>query len=179
MHKYSRHLSVFILCLPLMLPLQARAAAGAYVGISAGQATLKNQGSPDETAIGYKFFGGLQATGPFAVEVSHVNLGKYYKDTANALEVSGNALHLVGKLPFSARLAALAKVGLFSWDVQYNGSTASTTGTDTTYGFAMTYILLTGQTLRVEWESYSDVGKVNNYSGRDMNLISIGLSISF
>ena len=179
MHKFSRHLSLFVLCLPLFLPVQAQADARAYVGIGAGQATLKNQGSPDETAIGYKIFGGLYATGPFAVEVSHINLGKYYKDTANAFEVSGNALHLVGKLPFSPRLAALAKVGLFSWDVQYNGSTASTTGTDTTYGFALTYILMTGQTFRVEWENYSDVGKVNTYSGHDMTLISAGISISF
>lgn len=179
MNKFSRHLSIFFLCLPLFLPIQAMAEAGAYAGVSAGQATLKRQGNPDETALGYKLFGGLHATGPFSVEVSHVNLGKYFKDTASALEVSGNSLQLVGKLPFSSRLAGLAKVGLFSWDVQYNGSNTSTTGTDTAYGFAMTYILLTGQTLRFEWENYSDVGKVNNNSGNDMSLLSVGVSISF
>lgn len=179
MNKLSRSISIFILGISFFVPMQAHAAAGAYVGVSAGQATLKRQSNPDETAVGYKIFGGLHATGPFSVEISHVNLGEYFKDTANAREISGNALHLVGKLPFSSRLSALAKVGVFSWDVEYNNSNTSTTGTDTSYGFALTYILLTGQTVRVEWEHYADVGKVNSTSGNDMTLASIGISFSF
>ena len=179
MYKISHRVSIFILGLALFVPMQAHAEAGAYVGISAGQATLKRQSNPDENAFGYKIFGGLHATGPFAVEVSHVNLGEYFSDTVNAREITGNALHLTGKLPFTSRLAALAKVGLFSWDVEYNDSNTSTTGTDTTYGFALTYVLLTGQTVRVEWENYSDVGKVNTTSGNDMTLATIGISLSF
>lgn len=176
MNKLSRHVSIFILGIAFFAPLQASADAGAYVGISAGQATLKRQSNPNETAVGYKLFGGLQASGPFAVEISHVNLGEYFNDV---VEISGNALHLVGKLPFSSRFAALAKLGLFSWDVEYNNSNSSITGTDTTYGFGLTYILLTGHTIRFEWESYSDVGKVNNTSGNDMTLASIGISVRF
>lgn len=179
MNKLYRHLTVLFLCLPLLLPVQTMADAGAHAGISVGQATLRRQSNPDETAFGYKLFAGLHATGPFSVEISHVNLGEYFEDTSNAREISGNALHLVGKLPFTPRLAALAKVGLFSWDVEYNNSNTSTTGTDATYGFALTYILLTGQTLRFEWEHYADVGKVNTTTGNDMTLATIGISISF
>lgn len=179
MNHLRNRISLFVICLILFLPMQVHAEANAYVGLSLGQATLKRQSNTDETAFGYKIFAGLHATGPFYAEVSHINLGEYFKDTSNQREVSGNALHLVGKLPFSARLAALAKFGLFSWDVEYNNSNTSTTGTDTSYGFAVTYILLTGQTLRLEWEHYSDVGKVNTTSGNDMTLLSLGLSISF
>jgi len=179
MNKLSHHISIFIFGIVFFLPMQASAAAGAYAGLSAGQATLKRQSNPDETAVGYKLFAGLHATGPFAVEVSHVNLGKYFEDTPSAVEISGNAIHLVGKLPFSSRFAGLAKLGVFSWDVEYNNSNSSTTGTDTSYGFGLTYILLTGHTLRFEWENYTDVGKVNATSGNDMTLASIGISISF
>lgn len=179
MHTLRRYILISLFSISAFTPIQAFAEAGAYVGVSVGQATLKRQSNPDETAVGYKIFGGLHATGPFSVEVSHVNLGKYFKDTTSAREISGNALQLVGKLPFSSRLAALAKVGLFSWDVEYNNSNTSTTGTDTTYGFAVTYILLTGQTIRAEWEYFSDVGKYNNYTGNDMTLLSVGVSISF
>jgi hypothetical protein len=150
--------------------------ASAYVGVSAGQATLIRQSAPDETATGYKIFGGLHVTGPFLVEVSHVNLGKYYN---NVVEVSGNALHLVGKLPFTPAIYALAKVGLFSWDVQNTSSNSSTTGSDTSYGFALAYMMPIGYTVRVEWEQYSDVGKVNSVSGNDMTLLSVGISLQF
>ena len=163
----------------MFVPTQVHAVADAYAGISAGQATLKQQGSADETAFGYKIFAGLHATGPFYAEVSHVNLGEYYEGTASAREISGNALHLAGKLPFSSRLAALAKVGLFSWDVEYNNSNSSTTGTDTTYGFALSYILLSGYKVRAEWEHYSDVGQVNTTNGHDMTLLTVGISFSF
>ncbi len=178
MNKLSHHISIFILGMVFFIPMQVHANAGAYAGVSAGQATLKRQGNPDETAVGYKLFGGLHATGPFAVEVSHVNLGTYFDGTTSEREISGNALHLVGKLPFTSRLAGLAKVGVFSWDVKHS-SNASTTGTDTSYGFAATYILLTGQTVRAEWENYTDVGKVDATSGNDMTLLSVGISISF
>lgn len=177
MNKYNRLVSLLGVCLSLCLPIKAMArGSDAYVGVSIGQATLQRQGNPDETDVGYKLFAGLNATGPFYAEVSHVNLGKFINDNT---KVSGNALHLAGKLPFSSRLAALAKVGLFSWDVEYAGSNSSTTGTDASYGFAVTYILLTGQTLRFEWEHYSDVGQVNSVSGYDMSLASVGISFHF
>lgn len=179
MNKLSRSIAIFITGLVFFIPMQAHADAGAYVGISAGQATLKRQSNTDETALGYKLFGGLHATGPFFIEISHINLGEYFSDTANAREISGNALHLVGKLPFTSRLSALAKVGVFSWDVEYNNSNTSTTGTDSSYGFALSYILLTGHAVRVEWEHFSDVGKINSTTGNDMTLASIGISIRF
>ena len=179
MNKLSRSLSILALCIPFLIPSLANAELNALAGVSAGQATLKRQSNPDETAVGYKIFGGLHATGPFFVEVSHINLGEYFKDTPSAREISGNAIHLVGKLPFTSRISALAKVGLFSWDVEYNNSNTSTTGSDITYGFAMTYILPMGYTLRVEWENYADVGKYNTTTGNDMTLTTLGVSVSF
>ena len=178
MNKLIKQISIIVLCTSFVLPATSHALGGAsaYVGVSAGQATLIEQSAPDETATGYKIFGGLHVTGPFLVEVSHVNLGKYYN---NAVEISGNALHLVGKLPFTPSIYALAKVGLFSWDVQYSSSNASTTGSDTSYGFALAYMMPIGYTVRVEWESYADVGKVNSVSGNDMTLLSVGISLHF
>ena len=179
MNKLSHHIAIVITVLVFIIPLKTYAEAGAYVGIGVGQGTLERQSNSDETALAYKLFGGLHATGPFSVEVSHINLGEYFSDTANAREISGNALHLVGKLPFTSRLTALAKVGVFSWDVEYNNSNTSTTGTDSSYGFALSYILLTGHIVRVEWEHFSDVGKVNSSTGNDMTHASLSISMRF
>ncbi|MDH5445280.1 MAG: outer membrane beta-barrel protein [Gammaproteobacteria bacterium] len=181
MSNLIKRFSVLLFCLSGILPASAFALGGtdAYVGVSVGQATLVRQSDPDETATGYKLFGGLHATGPFYVEVSHVNLGTYFKDTPSEFEVSGNALHLSGKLPFTPSIYALAKVGIFSWDVEYNSSNVSRTGTDTSYGFSVGWAMPTGYTVRLDWEHYADIGKYNAFTGNDMTLLSLGISMHF
>lgn len=181
MSKFSKRISLFMLCISIALPSTTYALGGsdAYVGVAAGQATLIQQGAPNETEIGYKALGGLHATGPFYVEVSHVNLGTYYKDTASEFEVSGNALYLAGKLPFTPSIYALARVGLFSWDVEYANSNVSRTGTDTAYGFSIGWVMPIGYTVRLDWDHYSEIGKYNTFSGNDMTLLSLGISLHF
>ena len=181
MSKHTSIVSVLILSLAMILPSTSHALGGndAYVGVSAGQATYVQQSDPDETATGYKIFGGLHATGPFYAEITHVNLGTYFKDTTSEFTVSGNAFYLAGKLPFSPSIYALAKVGLFSWDVEYQDSNISRTGTDTTYGFALGWAMPSGYTVRLEWEHYADVGKYNTYTGNDMTFLSLGVQMHF
>jgi len=177
MNKLIRRIATLLLCTSFLLPTTTYALGGsdAYVGFGAGQATLVRQSNPNETAVGYKLFGGLHATGPFYVEVSHVELGDYFTDTVS---ISGNALHVAGKLPFSASVYALAKVGLFSWDVQTVGG-SSTTGSDTSYGFAVAWSMPVGYTARIEWENYSDVGQTTPTNGNDMTLLSVGIEMHF
>ena len=176
MNKIIKRISIILLCSSILLPASAFARGGSdmYVGVGVGQSTQVNQGSPNENSLGYKLFAGLHATGPFYAEVSIVNLGEFNN---NSYEVSGNGIHVIGKLPFSATVAALAKVGLFSWDVQSSGG-GSTTGSDTAYGFAIAWNMM-GYIARVEWETYSDIGQTNPSNGSDFSLLSVGLEMHF
>ena len=178
MNKIIKRISLLMLCTSLMLPAISHARGGTdiYAGVGIGQSTLVYQGgTPDETSVGYKVFGGLHATGPFYAEVSHVNLGEFNN---NPVEISGNALHVAGKLPFSSTVYALAKVGLFSWDVKGSGG-GSNTGSDTSYGFAVAWNMPVGYTARVEWEHYTDVGQTTPGTGNDMTLLSVGIQMHF
>lgn len=182
MLRRTKKLLFILPCLFLAtLPTTSFALSGtdAYAGVAAGQATLVRQSDPDETAVGYKILGGLHATGPFYVEFAHVNLGTYFKDTNSEFEVSGNGLYLAGKLPFTPTVYALARVGIFSWDVEYQDSNVSRTGTNSSYGFSLGWKMPIGYTIRIDWEHYSDIGKYNTFTGNDMTMLSLGISLHF
>jgi len=174
--KYLHKITLIsTLCMALSVSTTPTAyGVGEYVGANIGQATRKNQGNTNQTDIGYKLYGGVHTTGPFYAELSYVNLGTYFDD-----EYTGFGGYLLGNLPVNTRLSFLAKAGLFSWDIQDNTSNVSITGTDLAYGFGGTYILLSGYTIRVEWEHFTDVGKINSNQGHDMTLVSIGLIVKF
>lgn len=166
-------LSILILLVCTLVTPNAFAEGG-YFGASIGKATRKNQGGPNQTDTAYKVFGGIRASGPFHAELSYVNLGTYYDD-----EYTGYGGYLLGNLPVNNRLVFLAKAGLFNWDIQDNTSNVSITGTDLSYGFGGTYILLNGYIVRFEWEHFADIGKINNNQGHDMTLVSLGLVFRF
>lgn len=150
----SIHKITLSICLALALPTAsfAGAASGFYLGVGAGDSSVKFLGF-DEDDSSTKIFGGYNfGVIPFldlAVEASYVDFGSP-SDNNTSIDITGlNAFGLVG-VSFGA-FGFFAKAGLIDWDSDSN--TGSNSGTDTAYGIGARFAL--GPfSVRAEYETY-------------------------
>jgi len=166
-----KKIRILYICLAgpfLAIPTAAIAGAdsGLYIGIGAGDASVKN-GDFDASDSAYKIFGGYNIGFipliDIAVEASYVDFGNPSTSDGN-VDVSGlNAFGLAG-LSFGP-FGVFAKAGVISWDVDSNfGSSSSDSGTDPAYGLGARFAL-GSFSVRAEYEVYDlDI---------DLNMVSV------
>ncbi len=183
-----------------------------YIGLSGGQsrAKLNEQGlasglvgagqtasltGSDSKDRGYKLFGGYQLNRYLGFELGYFNLGKFDFDASTVpagtlhgkMKVQGINADLVGQLPITDRLSALARVGVnyartrdrFTTTGAATVANARISDKDANYkvGFGLQYAMADWMQMRLEAERYrlSDAvgGKFN------ANLYSVGLVFPF
>jgi len=149
----------------------------------------------DDKDTGYKVFGGYRFSRHFGVEAGYFDLGKFKLRAATApagtldgrIEVQGINLDLVGTVPLSERLSALARVGAqhartrsdFSGDgaAVVTDPGARRKDTNVKYGVGLQYAFSDAFMLRGEAERY----RIDDAAGRrgNVNLVSLSLVFPF
>ena len=158
---------------------------GLLPGVSAASSTT------DEKGTAYKLFGGYQFNRNFAIEGGYFNLGKNGFDAATApagnltgeTKVQGVNLDLVGTLPLTERLSALARIGAHhAWSKStFSGSGAaagvpgSSKRDDSGYqmGLGMQYELNPSMWVRGEIERYRTKDAVGQRTNVDLVTVSL------
>jgi len=148
-----------------------------------------------DRSTGFKLYGGYQFSPHFALEGGYFDLGKfgYTAHTAPTgsltgdMRVKGLNLDLVGSLPLTGKLSALARVGVnyarvndrFSSTGAVNVShpTASKSEANVKYGVGLNYAFSDALAMRLEVERY----RINDAIGNkgDIDMVSVGLVYRF
>ena len=151
--------------------------------------------SRDESDTGFKLFGGYQFNRNFALEAGYFNLGKFgFTSTTvpagtlnGRLKLQGVNLDLVGTLPLTERLSAIARVGAQYARTRdtFSGSGAvnvlnpnpSARGFNYKAGAGLQYEFSPSLLVRAEAERYRINDAVGNRG--DINLYSLSLVFPF
>jgi len=149
----------------------------------------------DETDTAYKLFGGYQLSRNFALEAGYFNLGRFgFKSTTvpagtltGQIKLHGLNLDLVGTLPLTASLSAVARVG-----AQYASARDTFSGTGAVsvlnpnpsqravnykLGAGLQYEFSPSLLVRAEAERYRINDAVGNHG--DVNMVSVSLVFPF
>ena len=149
----------------------------------------------DEKSGAFKLFGGYQLNRNFAVEAGYFNLGKFgFTSTTvpagtltGQIKLQGFNLDLVGSVPLTERLSALARVGVQNAQARdtFTGTGAvvvtnpnpSQRATNYKLGAGLQYAFGPSMLVRAEAERY----RVNDAVGNrgDINLYSVSLVFPF
>jgi OOP family OmpA-OmpF porin len=153
--------------------------------------------SNDERSTAYKIFGGYQINPYFGVEAGLFDLGHfgYRASTTPAgtlsgdMRVKGFNLDLVGTLPLTGRLSALARIGATSISAKdsfaatgavvlpYASTNPSERSTGFKAGLGLSYALTPALAVRLEAERYRIKDAVGNRG--DIDLVSVALVYRF
>jgi OOP family OmpA-OmpF porin len=176
---------------------------GFYLGLSGGRTTAKGgcdttalpAGTTitncDDTATGWKVYGGYQFTRIWGMEMAYIDFGKATASgfvlgvpIAAEAQTKGWQLVATATVPITPQFDAFGKLGVWRSDVDLNVSTAGvvalTSGhsTELAYGLGAKWNFSRNWSARLEWERFNDAGNQN--TGRsDLDLISIGVSYKF
>jgi OOP family OmpA-OmpF porin len=158
-----------------------------FEGVPAGVIT---GGGGDDTATGYKLFGGYQFHPNFGTEFGYYDLGRYnFNGTVPGGAFSGDTryqglnLDLVGTWPVWDRLAVIGRVGAAytrarnSASATAPGAFATDSGTDRRWGpkvgLGLEYAITPNVAIRGEWERYRIHDSVRGRN--DVDVASIGV----
>ncbi len=150
----------------------------------------------DENDTAYKAYLGYRFNEHFAVEGGYVDLGAaQYKASftgGNAKvdwESHGVFVEAVGILPVGDAFSLFAKGGAYFSDNEADieatgpGGSASESlnddGTSFVFGLGGEYAFSKTVSLRAEWERFTDVGDENETGEADVDLVSVGVKVSF
>lgn len=156
--KKDRILIFSLIVFFLGMPTAATAGAdsGVYIGVGAGNSTVKDNGF-EESDSAYKLFGGYNfgviPLVDLAVEASYVDFGDL-SNSSRGVEVSGlDAFGLAG-LNFGP-FGIFAKAGILSWsrDTTIGASIVSDSGTDPGYGIGARFAI-GSFSVRAEYEVF-------------------------
>jgi hypothetical protein len=157
---------------------------GFYLGAGIGQANLAEDFDDlddvddfdfDSDDTGLKAFGGFRFNDWIGVEGAYIDYGspsEVFDDSDVDLDASALAGYVVGYLPITT-FDLFAKVGLASWDVDYDLEDLNLfddDGTDLAWGVGGQF-RLGSAAFRLEYEDFE--------FGDDANLISVGFSWTF
>lgn len=155
-----------------------------YLGFGAGY-TIHDV--PEETPFGTLSFGikgylGVSLNKYLSGEISFGLLGIYSKP-AGSYTVSGTSGSVQGYLPLGKSVRLLGKGGIFQWELDQgedeNGNAIDPIeGIDFMYGVGIEFNLRSGSNIRIEWETYKNVGEQenNNAFKGDITFFSIGVN---
>ena len=151
----------------------------------------------NDSATGYKLFGGYQLNRYFGLEFGYFDLGKFgYKATTvpagsltGEMRVNGWNADVVGTLPLTGKLSALGRVGVTSIRaedqfsstgaarVPYSNSSPSERSTGVKFGVGLAYAFTESLSVRLEGERYRLKDAVGNRG--DIDMLSVGLVYRF
>jgi OOP family OmpA-OmpF porin len=171
-----------------------QASAQFFIGGSIGSSDMDDEitaglitsGTVDAKDTGYKIFGGYMFNRNFGIEGAYVNLGEVsYSGSFGALPVTGGKVEVdgfniaaLGAYPINEQFSVFGKIGLFLWDASASDTTggapfsASTDGTDVSFGIGASYQFTRNLGARAEWELF----KTDN---ADATLLSVGVVWKF
>ena len=137
--------------------------------------------------VGYKAFAGYRFAGPFALELSYVDLGEprahyAFRPTTGLINqnlytrestyrIRGVNLAGVGTLPITDKLSARATVGAFYSQLDYSEQGRQTSGdvytfaaptlrqTNLSYGLGVAYRFAAQWSVRGDWDRFRNVGQ--------------------
>jgi hypothetical protein len=178
MNKYVIRLLVFVAAVVVSV---TGAAAGGYVGASAGQGSTSfdsGTGSPtfDSSAASYKVLGGYRMLKFFGVEGDYRDLGSQSDDMGGqdmTVDTTSVDLFAVGVLPIGL-FEVFGKAGYSMWDSDLSSvlGSSSDSGNDLAYGIGAGYAF--GKVgVRVEYELF-DIEDADNVS-----MFSVGAEFRF
>lgn len=149
-----------------------------YGGLGAGYSVLENTAPATATASSAaKVYLGLDLLGPFGVEATYYNLGKYSDGNE---QVSATSLALVARLNTSVG-SLFVKGGGANWKVKDVANTVEVTGNDVMYGLGFSVPIAMRTVLRIEWEHFKKVGEdtANAVKGNDISLMTFSINFIF
>ena len=172
-----------------------------YAGIGAGQGKGKDICSDvasigitscDDTANGYRIFGGYQFNKNFAVELGYADFGKadasgVVLSVPTSAEWKANAwdVSAVGILPVADKLSVLGRLGFQRWSVDLDINAGgvpiseSATGSDWVYGVGLQYDFTRQFGLRGEWAHYGNIGDSDTTGQTDVNVTGVSALFRF
>ncbi len=154
-------------------------AAGGYVGVNAGSASIDVSGTSSTTSFGV--LGGYNFNEYFGAEVAYTNFGS--KDYANgSIKSSAFGVSGVGSFPFNEQFSVFAKVGFASTTTDFTvasgpfAGSASFSKSDVTYGIGGQFNVNKQFGIRLGYDVY----KLGDSSGTvDQKNTSIGAVFNF
>lgn len=154
---------------------------------------IRSSSTVDKRDTAWKVFGGYQVNRNFAIEAGYVDLGAVNADSRITSPFSGSATSKidtngftfvgVGLFPVADRFSILGKAGFYAWETEtkvtlsspflgVGRSSASSNGTDFTFGLGAKYDLTNKFSVRGEWDRYK-------LEDTDVNVLSLNAVVRF
>jgi OOP family OmpA-OmpF porin len=169
---------------------------GFYAGAAVGASRAEDWCGPffdtvvlscDNTAPGYKAFGGYRFNEFLGVEAAYVDFGRFNADliilgdaVSDKARFRGGTAQAVLYLPITGQFDLFGKAGGIYWDVRsdttINGAPANRSGNgfDVAVGIGAQYSLTRHFALRAEYELFPNLGKPDTTGDVDQHLVTLG-----
>jgi len=186
---------------------------GFYLGAGGGQSKALNPvncsegfdlnfpftcNSSNDTATGWKVFGGYQFSKYLAAEAGYFDLGKFKTSATGLFQGFGGStvttqfhptgfnVDAIGTLPLGEGFGLLARVGLFRWTLksELNVNTIAVSSSETKseisadFGLGAKWDFARNMGARVEWQRFTSIGS-GDTGKSDVDLISLSLLYRF
>jgi len=148
--------------------------------------------SCDNTAVGFKAFGGVNLGRHLAIEAGYVDIGKFTSDLLilgvplhDETRAGGATLEAVGILLTTDRFSVLATAGGIYWTLKQNVTVAgtpvnaSTSGLDMVLGLGMQYQFTRHFGLRMGYQYFPNLSKASETGDTDINFYSLDAILRF
>ena len=149
-----------------------------YGGLAAGYSVLDNPAPATASASeAGKVYIGMDLFGPFGVEGSYYNLGKY---NAGTEQVTATNVSLVARAITSVG-SLIAKGGAANWTVKDTTNSSEVSGNGFMYGVGYEMPIASRTVIRAEWERFKSIGKdtASSIKGNDISLLTFGINFLF
>lgn len=146
----------------------------------------------DDKSMQWKIFGGMRLNRYTGFEITYADLGRSsIGGTADVGKVtlksraSGFGLSAVGYLPMDDKFALFAKAGAFRWrvkasiDTPVGGAEDRESGVSFAGGLGASYFFTDELGVRAEYEVIKGVGDKGEWSGSDVHVMSVGVTLRF
>lgn len=178
----------FGVLLTTLLAVPANAQSNAYIFAAIGNtnadASFGLLNRLDDDGSSFKLGAGYAFTSNIAVEVAFQDFGSHDGETdcppgfaclvipvSARADLTGTSLAVVGTVPISDKFSAYGKIGLISWDVEFEGfsSAFDTSGEDLLYGVGLKW------SVNDRWKVFAAYERAE----LDLGTAEVGVSLHF
>lgn len=147
-----------------------------YGGLGAGYSVMDNPEPATASASGAgKIYLGMDLFGPFGVEATYYNLGKYSDGDE---QVYATSVALVARVITSGG-SLFVKGGGANWKVKDIPNSTETSGNNVMYGLGYEIPVASRTVFRAEWERFNKVGEDTATAVKGNNISLLTFSINF